>query len=74
MTDGLGMSGCVLLLGLLFQVDNNLHRCLAVCVDKLVSVVILLKGEAVADERLEVDDALRHEVDGGLIVFMTIHH
>ena len=59
---------------LLFEVDEHLHARLTVTIDKLVCVIILLEGEAVADERLQIDDALAHIVDGGEVVLVAIHH
>ena len=43
-------------------------------IDKLVSVIILLQCEAVADERLQIHDALAYVVDGGDIILMAVHH
>ena len=59
---------------LLLEVDDHLHGCLSMTVDKLVSIVILLQCEAVADERLQIYDALAHIVDGGDVILMAIHH
>ena len=59
---------------LLLEIDDDLHGSLTMTVDELICVIILLQGEAVADERLEVDDALAHIVDGGDVILMAIHH
>lgn len=43
-------------------------------VDESVCVIIFLKGETVTYERLEVDDAFAHIVDGGEIILVAVHH
>ena len=58
----------------LLEVDDYLHGSLTMTVYELVGVIVLLQGEAVADERLEVDDVLAHIVDGCDVILVAIHH
>ena len=58
----------------LFEIDENLHAGFAMSIDILIGVIVLLAGEAVAYEWLEVDDALVDIIDGCEIILVAIHH
>ena len=58
----------------LFEIDKNLHTCLAMSIDKLVGVIVFLEGETVAYQWLEVDDALVYVIDGCEIILVAVHH